>query len=63
MPGFENCKLDHFEAGLKGNRLFLAAQDHKTGQQQLPLRNALQFTVALFVQNDALFDTGTYRRN
>jgi DNA-binding beta-propeller fold protein YncE len=30
MPGFEGGDFDHFEADLKGNRLFLAAEDHKT---------------------------------
>jgi DNA-binding beta-propeller fold protein YncE len=30
MPGFEGCDFDHFEADLKGNRLFLSAEDHKT---------------------------------
>jgi DNA-binding beta-propeller fold protein YncE len=30
MPGFEGGDFDHFETDLKGNRLFLAAEDHKT---------------------------------
>jgi DNA-binding beta-propeller fold protein YncE len=30
MPGFEGCDFDHFESDVKGNRLFLAAEDHKT---------------------------------
>ena len=30
MPGFEGGDFDHFEADIKGNRLFLAAEDHKT---------------------------------
>jgi DNA-binding beta-propeller fold protein YncE len=30
MPGFEGCDFDHFDCDLKGNRLFLAAEDHKT---------------------------------
>src|SRR6266478_8348801 len=30
MPGFEGGDFDHFEADVKGNRLFLAAEDHKT---------------------------------
>src|SRR5436853_7582641 len=29
LPGFSG-DFDHFEADLKGNRLFLAAEDHKT---------------------------------
>jgi DNA-binding beta-propeller fold protein YncE len=30
MPGFEGCDFDHFDYDLKTNRLFLAAEDHKT---------------------------------
>jgi DNA-binding beta-propeller fold protein YncE len=30
MPGFEGCDFDHFDYDLKGNRLFLAAEDHNT---------------------------------
>jgi hypothetical protein len=30
MPEFEGGDFDHFEADIKGNRLFLAAEDHKT---------------------------------
>src|SRR6266550_1149776 len=30
MPGFEGGDFDHLAADLKGNRLFLAAEDHKT---------------------------------
>lgn len=30
MPGFEGCDFDHFDSDLKSNRLFLAAEDHKT---------------------------------
>ena len=30
MPGFEGCDFDHFDYDLKSNRLFLAAEDHKT---------------------------------
>jgi DNA-binding beta-propeller fold protein YncE len=30
MAGFEGCDFDHFDYDLKSNRLFLAAEDHKT---------------------------------
>jgi DNA-binding beta-propeller fold protein YncE len=30
LPGFEGCDFDQFAADVRGNRLFLAAEDHKT---------------------------------
>jgi DNA-binding beta-propeller fold protein YncE len=30
MRGFEGCDFDHFDADIRGNRLFLAAEDHNT---------------------------------
>src|SRR6267143_1950469 len=40
MPGFEGGDFDHFEADLKGNRLFLAAEDQKRSRSLISVQGS-----------------------